>query len=174
MKSKETVCAKKGCRQLKERCVPRLLPRILLFYFLKLSVMSAIVLGALDARQKMKYYEKVMHEALRKHKGGRFLAAWGKSVKVSQKRNLPGSWGQINHIRRGQAERDLHKAWAFDEARNTRDCEKWIWPDLEGVNYRWVARDEAGSEAQMWSSMSLLIIRRLKNYLTKMLPSHSY
>lgn len=64
MKSKETVCAKKVCRHLKEHCVPRLLPRILLFYFLKLSAMSAIVLGALDTRQKTKYYEKVMHEAL--------------------------------------------------------------------------------------------------------------
>lgn len=38
--------------------------------------MSTIVLGAVDVKQKMKYYENIGgHKALWKHKGGRFLAA---------------------------------------------------------------------------------------------------
>lgn len=48
--------------------------------------MNDTVLGALDMRQKMKYYEKVMHEARWRHKGGRFFAAEGESGRASQNR----------------------------------------------------------------------------------------
>lgn len=64
MQSEETVRTKKVCRHLKAHCVPRMLPRIPLFYFLQLSIMSTFVLGAVDVKQKMEYYEKVMHKAL--------------------------------------------------------------------------------------------------------------
>lgn len=65
MQSEERVCAKKVCRHLKAHCVSRMLPRIPLFYFLQLSVMSTIVLGAVDVKQKMKYYENIGgHKAL--------------------------------------------------------------------------------------------------------------
>lgn len=61
MQSEETVCAQKACRHLKEHCVPRIFLKNSSVLFLKLCVMSNIVL-ALDMRQKTKYYEKLMHE----------------------------------------------------------------------------------------------------------------
>lgn len=85
--------------------------------------------------------------------------------------------GQINHfMRRGQAKgMTCTKVWPSDKARSTWGTARvgygQIW--REGVTGEWQEMRLAVG-VQMWSSMSLYIIIRWNNCLTKMLQSHSY
>lgn len=120
--------------------------------------MSTIVLGAVDVKQKMKYYKEVMHKAPWKHKGEGFLQPWGNLGRLHRKGTDTGCVR-----RRGQAERGTCKRQGHLMRQGTLE-EPWEL-DMGRCGERGlgsVARDEAGSQSQMWPSTSLLVVR-LKN-----------
>ena len=89
-----------------------------------------------------------MHKALWTHKGRRFLAAyegiWEDFTEEEPILDLEDkliTFGEKGRQREGLAQA-MATWWGKEHLRNH---ENWIWPDLEGVDYASVARDEAGS-----------------------------